>query len=86
MISYFSNISSILSTLSCKWIESLGLRKTSIYPKFVRLDSCAVANLLDVSIGISFGCKSCISFHVGKFFMFDSAPESFQKSFSRSGV
>ena len=32
-----------------------------------------------------FGCKVFISFHVGIFIMFDSAPESIKKSISRSG-
>ena len=35
--------------------------------------------------GVSFGCKVFISFHVGMFIIFDSAPESIKKSISRSG-
>ena len=31
-----------------------------------------------------FGCNVFISFHVGMFIMFDSAPESIKKSISRS--
>ena len=46
---------------------------------------CAVASLLEVSRGVSFGCNVFISFHVGMFIMFDSAPESIKKSISRSG-
>ena len=32
-----------------------------------------------------FGCNVFISFHVGMFIIFDSAPESIKKSISRSG-
>ena len=46
---------------------------------------CAVASLLAVFKGISFGCKILISFQVGILIIFDSAPESIKKSFSRSG-
>ena len=47
---------------------------------FGKLDTCAVANLLEVFEG-----KVCISFHVGSFKIFHSAPESIKKSVSRSG-
>ena len=55
------------------------------FSKLVKLDPCAVAYLLEVLEFINFGCKVCISFHVGMFIIFDSAPESIEKSFSRSG-
>ena len=46
---------------------------------------CAVANLLEVFEGESFRCRIGVFFYVGMLIMFDSAPESFRKSFSRSG-
>ena len=55
------------------------------FHSFTNVDPCAVASLLDVSRGVSFGCSDFISFHVGMFIMFDSAPESIKKSISRSG-
>ena len=51
----------------------------------VKLESCAVANLLQIFQGNNFGCKVCISFHVGIFIIIDSASESIKKSISRSG-
>ena len=53
---------------------------------FVKTDHCAVASLLVVLKGNNFGCKILISFQVGMLMMFDSAPDSIKKSFSRSGV
>ena len=49
------------------------------------VDTCAVASLLEVARSVNFGCNVSISFHVGMFIMFDSAPESIKKSISRSG-
>ena len=40
-----------------------------------------VANLLEIFEGINFGCKICISFQVGMFIIFNSAPESTKKQF-----
>ena len=57
-------------------IVRVGLRNNWIFPKLVKLDPCAVAKLLEVLEGFNFGCKICISFHVGKFIIIDSAPES----------
>ena len=56
-----------------------------LYENFVKFNPCAVANMLEVFEGNNFGCKVCISFHVGLFLKFDSAPESIKKSTSRSG-
>ena len=46
---------------------------------------CAVANLLEVFEGENFRCRVGVSYYVGMLIMFDSAPVSFRKSFSRSG-
>ena len=66
-------------------IVLVGARKTWIFPKFINVEPCAVANLLAVFIDIKFGCNVSISFHVRRLIMFDSAPESIKKSISRSG-
>ena len=66
-------------------IVLVGTRNTWIFPDFTNVDPCAVANLLDVSRGVKFGCSNLISFHVGIIIIFDSAPESIKKSISRSG-
>ena len=60
-------------------IVRVGIRNNWIFPKLVKLDPCAVANLLEVLEGISFGCKVCVSFHVRIFILLDSAPESVLK-------
>ena len=67
------------------FIVRVGIRNSWIFPKLVKFDPCAVATLLEVFESINFGCKICISFTVGMFIIFDSAPESIKKSFSRSG-
>ena len=54
------------------------------FQKLVKHDPCAGANLLEVLEDINFGCRVCISFHVGMFIIFDSAPDSIKKSVSRS--
>ena len=59
----------------------MGIRNSWIFPKLVKLDPCAVANLLDVFEGINFGCKVCISFEMGTFIIFDSALESIKNQF-----
>ena len=64
----------------------MGTTKSWIFPKFVKVDPCAVAGLLIVLKGINFGFKFFSSFQVGMLMMFDSAPESIKKSISRSGV
>ena len=61
----------------------MGTRNEWFFPKCVKVDSCAVANLLEVFEDNNFGCKVCISFHVGILIKFDSAPESVKKSISK---
>ena len=63
----------------------MGIRDSWLSPKLVKLDPCAVANLLDVFESFNFGCRVCISFKVGVIFRIDSAPESIKKSMSTSG-
>ena len=63
----------------------MGTRNSSIFPYFSNVNPCSVANLLDVSRGFKFECSDLISFHVGMLMIFDSAPESINKSISRSG-
>ena len=63
----------------------MGRKNNGIFPEFTNVDPCAVANLLEVSRGVNFGCNVLNSFHVGILIMFDSAPESIKKSISRSG-
>ena len=67
------------------FLVQMGTRNNWIFQKSVNFDPCAVANLLEVLEGINFGFKVCISFHVGMFIIFDSAPESIKRSISRSG-
>ena len=64
----------------------VGTRKSWIVPYFFNVEPCVVANLLAVFKRINFGCKILISFQVGMFIMFDSAPESNKNSISRAGV
>ena len=51
----------------------------------VKVEPCAVASLL-VFRGNNFGCEVLISFQVGMLMLFDSAPDSIEKSISRFGV
>ena len=60
-------------------------RKNWIFPYLVKVEPCAVASLLAVFKGISFGCKTLISFQVGMLIISDSAPESILKNISSSG-
>ena len=73
-----------MESLFCS-IVRLGIWNNWIFPKLVKLDPCAVDNLLEVFEGSAFGCKVCISFHVGMFIKFDSTLESIKNSISRSG-
>ena len=66
-------------------IVRVGTRIVVFFPLFFRLDHCAVANLIEFCEGNNFRCLVCISLRVGILIIFDSAPESFKKSISRSG-
>ena len=59
--------------------------KVGFFRNLLVLSLCAVASLLAVFVGISFGCENLIFFHVGMLIIIDSAPESNKKSISRSG-
>ena len=63
----------LVKDLFCS-IVRVGIRNSWFFPKLVKLDPCAVAHLLDVFEGTNFGCKVCISFHVGILNIFDSDP------------
>ena len=73
----------LVKRLFCS-IVRVGIRNSWIFPKFVKLDPDAVANLLEVFKDVIFACKVCILFKVGMFIKFDSGPESIEKSISRS--
>ena len=77
-------LKNLVKKLFCS-IVRVGTRNSWFFPKFVKLDPCAVANLLEVFKGINFGCRVCISFQVGLLRIIDSTPESIKKSISRSG-
>ena len=72
----------LVKKLFCS-IVRVGTRNNWIFPELVKLDSWAVAYLLDVLEDINFECKIYFSFYVGMFFIFDI--ESIKKSVSRSG-
>ena len=78
-------LNGLLMSLFCS-IVRVGTKKSCIFPMIVKVDPCAVASLLVVLKGINWGCRILISFQVGMFIIFDSAPESIKKSISRSGV
>ena len=78
-------LNGLLMSLFCS-IVRVGTGKNWIFPKFVKVDPCAVASLLVDLKGINFGCRTFISFHVGMLMIIDSAPESIKKYISRSGV
>ena len=78
-------LNGLLKSLFCSTVR-VRTRKSWIFPKFNNFDQCAVASLLVVLKGINFGYIIFISFQVGMLMMFDSAPESIEKSISRSGV
>ena len=66
----------------CSFVR-VGIRNSWIFPKLVKLDHCAVADLLEDFEGINFEWSVCMSFQMGMFIIFDSAPESIKKSISR---
>ena len=74
-------LNGLLMSLFCS-IVRVGTRKSWIFPSLVMVDPCAVASLLVVLKGNNFGCRILISFQVGMFIIFDSAPESIRKFIS----
>ena len=51
----------LVKKLFCCSIVQVGTRKNCIFPKLIKHDPFAVANLLEVLEDINFGCKDCIS-------------------------
>ena len=77
---FYIGVMKCFKCLFCS-IVLVGTRKNGIFPKFVKLDTCDVANLLEVFEGYSFGCIVCISFHVRMFIIIYSAPVSKKNQF-----
>ena len=73
----------LVKSLFCS-IVRVGIRKSWIFPKLVKLDPCSVANLFEVFGGIKFGSKVCFSFQVEMFNLSDSEKSILKNQFKKS--